>query len=156
MKNVRLLGTTALIVLLPVTALSACAPPSPEVVAGKFVDAMNSHDVDGGLALFADDSVLEFPGQGPYTGKADVRRGLESLAADGLAIRVESTSTEDGTVTQSAAISTDSWKAMGISNLGATSRMQVEGGRVQRLQISLTEASARALQAAIWKSAEAT
>jgi hypothetical protein len=67
MHNARLRLTTSMIVLMLMTALSACGPPSPDVIAGKLEDALNSHEVAGGLALFADDAVLEFPGRGPYT-----------------------------------------------------------------------------------------
>jgi acetyl esterase/lipase len=125
-------------------------------VAGKLVDALNSHDVEGGVALFADDATVDYLGQTSYSGKADIRLGLEDLASDSLAMHVKSTSSDEGTVSDSVVISTDSWRAMEIPNLDGTATVNVKSGRVQSLQISLSKASADELQVTVWRTAKPT
>jgi ketosteroid isomerase-like protein len=47
-----------------------------------FVERANAGDVDGLVALYADDAVLAFPAGQVVTGTQAIRRGFEQLLAD--------------------------------------------------------------------------
>ncbi|RVT42332.1 nuclear transport factor 2 family protein [Sphingobium algorifonticola] len=47
-------------------------------VVQQFFDAVSARNIDGALALFSDDAVVESP-MGPQRGKAEIRRGLEMM-----------------------------------------------------------------------------
>lgn len=83
--------------------------PTAEVF-DAFNAAMNAHDVDAALALFAEDAVTEFPNQPPpnlYTGTDELRTWLESDIANNIQVEVSDVKTAGDTVTAIAKVKVD-------------------------------------------------
>jgi acetyl esterase/lipase len=142
-------------ILLAALALSACAP-KPEAVAEKLVAAVNARDVEGALALFAEDAVVDTGGPAPYTGTAEIRGWLEQLASDNFQIKAQSLEVDGDTVVETEEVSMDPWKEMDIFNLEGVRRIQTRNGLIQSLEFSLTEVSRSDLQVATLRSARPT
>lgn len=67
-----------------------------------FNAAVNAHDVDAALALFADDAVAQFPNQPPpnvHTGTDEIRTWLEGDIANNIHVEVADDKTAGDTVT---------------------------------------------------------
>jgi hypothetical protein len=114
----RLIGA----LLLAAIALSACAPqpalpatteptqqptPKPETVAENLVEAVNAKDIEGTLALFAKDAVVNNSDPTPttYTGPAEIRGWLEKLADVNFKIEAEILEVDGDTVVKLEALS---------------------------------------------------
>ncbi len=136
------------VVALAAAALSGCAP-NPEKVVEQLVEAVNSHDVEAALALFAEDAVVNAGGLELYTGTAEIRGWLEELAGANFEVRAEILEVNGDTVVERERLSMDPWKAMGLPPLEGVNEITVREGLVQSMQFTFTEASQSKLQTAI-------
>jgi acetyl esterase/lipase len=136
-------------------ALSACAP-KPETVAEKLVEALNMHDVEGALALFAEDAVVNTGDPTTYTGTAEIRGWLEELAAANFEIKAEILEVDGDTVVQQEKLSMDAWREMYLARLEGVRKIEIRGGLIQSIEFSFTEASRSELQTATLKASEPT
>ena len=76
-----------------------------------FNAAVNAHDVDAALALFAEDAVAEFPNQPPpnvYTGTDEIRAWLENDVKDNIQVEIEDAKTSGDTVSATGKVHVDS------------------------------------------------
>jgi len=107
----------------------------PVIVA--FHAAYNAHDMDATLALFADDAVMNFPGQPPpnvLTGKEQIRTAF-SLGDFAYNVHqvllVESLKVVGGKVTWSAKGSADFLQKLGIASLDAMGEAVIQEGKIK-------------------------
>jgi acetyl esterase/lipase len=163
----RLIGA----LLLAAIALSACAPqpvlpptpqatpvptPKPEVLVQKLVEAVNAKNIEGALALFAEDAVVNNGDPAPYTGTAEIRGWLEKLAGANFQIQAETPQVDGDTVVEQEIVSMDPWNAIGITSLKGVRKIKTRDGRIQSLDFSFDEASLNELQIASLKATQPT
>ena len=124
----------------------------PAAVIAAYVAAVNAGDLEGILALYADDAVhiaLPTPdgSAGVCLGKDQFRMWYEQSVADGDRVEVEDgTLAVDGNrVTFVARLTSDPWRALGIETLEANTEAVVVDGRITSHVVMLTPASVRAL-----------
>ena len=140
MFNKRFFNVLTSILLLGAITLSACAP-KPENVAERLVNAVNSQDIQGALALFAEDAVVDTGEPAPYNGTAEIQGWLEGLASDNYEVRVENVKVNGDTVIEQERLSMDSWKDMGLSSLEGTREIKIQDGHIQSLVFNFSETS---------------
>lgn len=119
----------------------------PKEVARLYLDRHNAHDVEGVLALFAEDAQLEIPGRLVRRGKEEIRvtEEWEALVHDNLYApeMVEA----DNEVSFRAFEANDWLNASGVRQLRYTSvTIVVEGDRITRITAALSPESWAALQ----------
>lgn len=141
--------------LLVAITLSACVP-KPESVAERLVQTVNSQDIQGALALFEEDAVVDTGGPAPYHGTAEIQGWLEGLASDNFEIQAENIEVNGDTVVEQERLSMDSWKAMGLSTLEGVSEIKIKDGLIQSLEFNFSEASMSDLQPATLKATKPT
>lgn len=141
----------------PAFALSARADHVRPVPAGElaavvaaYAAALNAGDVEGILALYADNAVhvaLPAEGTGVCLGKEQVRLFYEQGAANGDRLEVV-----DGTLeiagdraTFAARVASERWRELGLETLGANAEVVFKDGRIATNVLVLTPASVRAL-----------
>jgi hypothetical protein len=135
------------------TALfSAVSSDDPAAVIEAYVAAANAGDLEGILALYADDAVhiaLPTPdgSAGVCVGKVNFRMWYEQSVAAGDRVEVE-----DGTLaidgnqaTFVARISSDPWRTLGLESLEAHADIVVVDGRIMTHVVMLTPESVRKL-----------
>ena len=146
---------TIFAVAVAAVAVAACAP-KPERVAEQLVEAVNSQDIEGALALFAEDAIVNTGGPAPFTGTAEIQGWLEELAATNFKIEAEIVEVNGDTVVERDQMSMDPWKAMGLAALEGVSEITIREGRIQSLEFTFTEESLNELQTAILKATQPT
>jgi hypothetical protein len=109
--------------------------------------ALNAGDVDGALALFADDAVLT-TGQGQFAGKEQIRTWLEGLVAQNDRIEVAGRQADGGKVTWQNMFFRADLPALNNEPLEAQAEAVVEDGKIKTFSSILTDASQAKLQAA--------
>jgi ketosteroid isomerase-like protein len=134
-------------------ALFAPASDDPAAVIKDYVAAVNAGDLEGILALYADDAVHIFlptadGSAGVCLGKDQFRMWYEQSLADGDRIAVpDGTLAVDGNqaayVTR---ISSDPWTTLGLEALEAHADMVLIDGRITTHVVILTPESVRQLQ----------
>jgi ketosteroid isomerase-like protein len=97
---------------------AAEGPPEPveivqqsPAVFDAFHAAVNAHDLEAALALFAAHAVAQFPNQPPpnvYTGRDEIRTWLEGDFDDNIYVEVEDVQTAGDTVTATSTVQVDS------------------------------------------------
>jgi len=126
----------------------------PQQVAEDLVAAVNAQDVDGALALFAEDAVVDTGGPEPYTRPEEIRGWLEELAAANFSIEAEILEVTGETVIEKETLSMDPWMEMGISKLEGVSELRIQDGRILSLKFTLSEASLEELRVATLRSTQ--
>jgi hypothetical protein len=114
----------------------------------KLAQATNSRDLEGALALFAEDAVVNSGGPEPFVGKAAVQGWLEGMIADNFQIEIEILEVSGDKVVEKDIMTMDSVSALGIASLEGISEITVRGGRITALDFTFAEASLAALQSA--------
>lgn len=127
--------------------IAGCAP-QPEEVAQQLIDAVNSQDIEGALALFAEDAVVNTGGPAALTGAAEIQIWLEELASANFEIQAEILEVNGSTVVEHDLMTMDLWDFYGISPLEGTTEYSVERGLVNSLEFTFSEEALAALQEA--------
>lgn len=134
--------------LAPAPAALAQAP-DPSSITRTYTAAINTRDVDGALALFADDAVLIAPGGERSAGKELIRtRLVAAVAGNPHETIVEPPRTTGDRVTWVRDRADDSSRNLGVSPLRSTLEAILQGGRIRSLRATLTPDSEARLQAA--------
>lgn len=141
-KLLSILGPCLLIVL-----LAGCSP-KPEDVALQLAEAVNTQDLEGALALFADDAVVTSVSPEPFNGKAEIRGWLEEMFADNFHVEAEIVAVNDNVVIERDTMTMDSMIFYGIETLTGTSEVTVEDGKIKTINISFSDETLADLQAA--------
>jgi LPXTG-motif cell wall-anchored protein len=122
----------------------------PEAVFNLFHTAVNAHDVDAALALFADDAVVQFPNQPPpniHRGKAEIRAWLQGDADQHIQVTTEQLNVAGDKLTWIAKVVTDDVRGIGIVIEGPAEAV-VQGGKITSFAFTLSDATLAKLQAA--------
>jgi hypothetical protein len=131
----------------------------PGSVLAMFDAALNGHDVDSALALFADDAVVKdksniacIPGCSPlylptleYKTKIQIRGWLEELVRDNIEVKeLGDYKVDANNVTWVLAISVDEFRRLGVAPLNGAAEAIVREGKISSLSVKLdTESTAR-------------
>ncbi len=145
----------ALILAMVIAVMPAAAAEDPLSVVEALDATLNAQNVDGALALFADDATVRQspppPGStGPYLGKAAVRTFLASIVAQHIHFDLAAPRQVAGErVTWINNTSIDPWRNLGIAPLQGQGDATVHGGKIVSLTITLTPDSMAKLQRAL-------
>jgi hypothetical protein len=122
----------------------------PETVFNLFHAAVNAHDVDAALALFADDGVVQFPNQPPpnvFRGAAEIRAWLQGDADQHIQVKTEQLKVAGDMLSWIAKVDTDDVRGLGITIEGPAEAV-VQGGKIKSFTFTLSDATLAKLQAA--------
>jgi hypothetical protein len=154
-KMNKILEAILLAGLLLLSGCAASAPtatpiptPAPDSVALKLAEVVNARDLDGALALYADDAVVHSGGPEPFVGKAEIQGWLEDMIADNFKIEIEILEVSGDKVIEKDTMTMDSVSALGISSLTGVSEITVQGGQITALNFTFSEESLAQLQSA--------
>jgi len=145
----------ALLLAMMIAVMPAAAANDPLSVVEALDATLNAQNVDGALALFADDAtVRQSPPQpgstGVYQGKAAVRTFLASDVAQDIHFDLAAPRQVAGErVTWINNTSIDPWRKLGIAPLQGQGDATVHGGKIVSLTITLTPDSLATLQRAM-------
>jgi hypothetical protein len=137
-----------LLTILCVAALLSGCGSKPDEVALELAEAVNAGDLEGALALFADDAVVTSVSPEPFTGKAEIQGWLEEMFADNFKLEARIEEVDQNRVTEHDTISMDSMSFYGIDTLTGRSEIYVEGGKISSLNFSFSDETLIDLQAA--------
>ncbi len=137
-----ILSSCLLIVL-----LAGCGA-KPDDVALQLVEAVNAQDLEGALALFADDAVVTSVSPEPFNGKAEIQGWLEEMFADNFHLEAEIVEVNEDMVIEHDTMTMDSMKFLGIETLTGTSEVTVVDGKIKTINISFSDETLADLQAA--------
>jgi len=112
--------------------------------------AINNHDVEGSLVLFADDGLVFHPrvGGGPdiFIGRDEIRWWMQRLSDQNARLeQVDEPVLVDGHMRWTMLLALDAYRSLAIESIETRSDAIVEGGRIQSLTIVPTPAGARRL-----------
>jgi hypothetical protein len=130
-----------------VALLTGCGA-KPDDVTLQLVEAVNAKDLEGALALFADDAVVASVSPEPFSGKAEIQGWLEEMFADNFHLEAEIVEVNDNVVIEHDTMTMDSMKFLGIETLTGTSEVTVEDGKIKTINISFSDETLADLQAA--------
>jgi ketosteroid isomerase-like protein len=123
-------------------------------VVTAFDAVLNAGDIEGMLALFADDAVVKTQ-TATFTGKQQLRTLFQQLLAEHFQFQSGNRQVTGDTETHTAQVSTDDWRGLGVAPLEARAEVVVRGGRITSFTVAYTPESLAKLQAAQARSAPA-
>jgi hypothetical protein len=112
--------------------------------------AINAHDVDAALALFASDAVVQFPNQPPpnvFRGTQEIRNWLRGDADQHIQVTTSNVQITGDRMTWDASVMTDDLRQLGISADGSVEAV-IQGGKISSFAFTLSEDTLAKLQAA--------
>ena len=119
----------------------------PKEVTRLFLARHNDHDVDGVMALFADDARFEIPGRLVRCGKEEIRQTEEWEAAVHDVLRTGDLVEADAEVSFRAFEGNDWLKAVGVDELAYTSMtVEVRDGRITHITAAMPPDAYNAMQ----------
>jgi len=143
--NKKLLTTVGLCLL--IALLSACGA-KPDEIALQLAEATNAQDLEGALALFADDAVVTSVSPEPFSGKAEIQGWLEEMFADDFQIEPEIVEVTGDVVIERDIMTMNSMSFYGIEPLTGTSEITLENGKIKSLNFSFSDETLADLQTA--------
>jgi hypothetical protein len=120
----------------------------PAAVANALIAAENSGDVEGAVALFHPDAVVN-DANGQRVGTEAIREWQVGLAANHFRADIQPPEVEGQTVTFDGALAFDPFRNLGLDSLDATWVLEVDGGRVRTFTFAFTPESGARLQEAL-------
>lgn len=120
----------------------------PQNVFEAFTAAVNAHDVDAALALFAPDAVAAVPALPPpntHTGTDELRAWLQNDADDNIHVEITDAQTVGDIVSAQASVGVDSLPP-GMM-LGGTVELTVQDGKIKAFLYTLDDATVEKLGA---------
>lgn len=144
--NKKLLSIVG-ICLLIIVSLSACGA-KPDEIALQLAEATNAQDLEGALALFADDAVVTSVSPEPFNGKAEIQGWLEQMFADNFQLEAEIVEVNGDVVVEHDTMTMDSMSFFGIEPLTGTSEIALENGKIKAINFSFSDETLADLQAA--------
>jgi len=134
-------------VCLLIVLLAGCGP-KPDEIALQLAEAVNAQDLDGALAIFADDAVVTSVSPEPFNGKEEIQGWLEGMFADNFHLDAEIEKTEGNLVIENDTMTMDSMSFYGIDTLTGTSEITLNGGKIKAINFSFSDETLSDLQAA--------
>jgi hypothetical protein len=141
----RLIPSVLLMALLGSASGADAQTTDPLSVLRAFNTAMNTHDVEAALALFADEAVFNAP-SGSFRGRGQIRGYLQSLVTRNYRSEELQTQVMGDRVTSRGSIFLDEFRTLGIAPLEALAEVVVEGGQIRTFTASFTPESLATLQ----------
>jgi ketosteroid isomerase-like protein len=120
----------------------------PETVVLAAFAAMNAGDVEGALAYYADDAVVNIVPFATHTGKEEIRAYFEGNAALNATLEYENLQVERDTVTVTVWFTDDDLRAIGL-NLEGIEEVTVQDGKIVTETWTATDETMAALEAAM-------
>ncbi len=125
------LAVAAALLLATAVLASGCAPAQdPTAVGEAFVDALNDHDVDRVVSLFAPDAVVVDDRE--MVGSGRIREWASALAADAILLKDPKFSVDGVSVSWVARQSRRDWRQIGIGDVVTRYQAQVRDGKIVR------------------------
>jgi hypothetical protein len=126
-----------------------------KLVEDEFINAWNTHSVDGVLGMLADDAVVTldppFPGAPAiFTGKAELPGFVGAFIA-GIHVGTRNYTVAGDSVNFDATVSADAVRQLGVASVEQSDIVVMRGGKVASFTIHLWPDSAAALNAAAAK-----
>ena len=148
------LASLTLMLMLP-TALFAQAM-TPEEVVTALIEAVKTHDIEAGVALFADDAVytvlpltpLDMPGP-TIVGRDAIRAYWEAIVAKHVEVTREITGVEGNTVTTLVRYVDDDLRSLGIESIELTEELVVQDGKITNYTSTMSDESVAEVMAAL-------
>lgn len=138
MKRLALLAILALVSLAALPSSAAAKGDDPVAVVRALDAALNAHDLEAALALFADDAVVKdgdpAPGAtGNFVGKEQIRAWLGGVVSPALAFQVMSSGHQvsGDVVTWIWQASIADFKPLGVDPEDGSSAALVQGGKIR-------------------------
>ena len=128
------------------------AQADPASVARAFIDAENRHDVEGAVALFTPDAVVDPRHRHAHHHRRDPEWQTE-LAEGNFRATINTPIVAGDKATFTGDVVLNSFRSLGIDKLDATWELTVQQGRIKTFNFVFTPASAARLQQAIAGSA---
>jgi|GEM_PF-4860576 len=146
MNKTLLIIATALL-LLALTGTALAQEPDPLTVMEAYDLALEAKDVEGALALFADDAVLTTR-QGQFVGKEEIRAWLERLVTQNERIEVFGRQAAGDKITWQNKFFRADLPALKDAPLEANAEATIEAGKIKTFSSVLTDDSQARLDAA--------
>ena len=115
--------------------------------AATLIAAESMHDVDGAVALFADDAVVTLADGSVYNTPDGIRQWQQALADGNFTIEPVGRYVDGSTVNWRGEISLDVFRDLGIPSLGGIWSLVIADGKVKTFDFSWTPAAAQMLGA---------
>lgn len=147
MNKTLLIIVSAVLLLLVLAGPALAQEPDPLTVLEAYDLALKAKDVEGALALFADDAVLT-TGQGQFVGKEEIRSWLERLVTQNERIEVFGREAAGDTVTWQNKFFRADLPALKDAPLEAKAEATITAGKIKTFASILTDDSQARLDAA--------
>jgi len=149
MRNLLIVTTlfVSVFILLISPLQIAAQKTDPESVLRAIFDALNNRDVDGALALVADDAVI-IVDQFVSRGKGEMRNWWEGITAVNAFTQASNFQVDGDKATWSATVSIDPWRALGLPPLDHTCEGIVQEGLLKSYSFMMTDESMAKLKIA--------
>lgn len=147
MNKHLLLIVSATLLLFALTGTALAQEPDPLTVMEAYDLALEAKDVEGALALFADDAVLTTR-QGQFAGKDEIRAWLERLVTQNERIEVFGRQAAGDKVTWQNKFFRADLPALSDAPLEANAEATFEAGKIKTFSSVLTDDSQARLDAA--------
>ena len=149
----RLIAITTLVLVLALPAALYAQETDPASVVKAASERLSAGDLEGYLALWADDGTFQVVGlpSGPetYKGKEQLRSEFEDEIANHIEIQVEVLKVEGDTVTTRTTSWHDFTRQIGVAPLEATEVYVIKNGKIASETWTLSPESLAKLQAAL-------
>jgi len=149
----RLIAITTLVLVLALPAALYAQETDPASVVKAASERLSAGDLEGYLALWADDGTFQVVGlpSGPetYKGKEQLRSEFEDEIANHIEIQVEVLKVEGDTVTTRTTSWHDFTRQIGVAPLEATEVYVIKNGKIASETWTLSPESLDKLQAAL-------
>lgn len=142
-----LIIVSAILLLLVLSGPALAQAPDPLTVLEAYDLALKAKDVEGALALFADDAVLTTR-QGQFVGKEEIRSWLERLVTQNERIEVFGREAAGDTVTWQNKFFRADLPALKDAPLEAKAEAKITAGKIKTFSSVLTDDSQARLDAA--------
>ena len=121
---------------------------SPAAVANALITAENAGDVEGAVALFHPDAVVN-DANGQRVGEDAIREWQVGLAANHFHADIQPPRVEGQTATFEGSLAFDPFRNLGLDSLDATWVLEVDDGKVRTFTFTFTPESGARLQEAL-------
>ncbi len=147
----RILGLPAALVLVAAMGAAGAGPALAQADAAAtavaLIDAENRADVEGAVALFTPDAIVNDV-RGVFIGTTQIRQWQRDLSTAHFVAVIGPPVVAAERVTMSGTVAVDALRGLGLSSLDATWELIVQQGRVRTFAFAFTPASLARLQEA--------
>lgn len=132
----------------PMSGGQGVVTTDPAAIARALIDAENAGDVEGAVALFHPDAVVN-DANGQRVGEDAIREWQVGLAANHFHADTGPPRVDGRTATFDGRLAFDPFRNLGLDSLDATWILEVEDGKVQTFTFTFTPESGERLQEAV-------